>query len=311
MLHPEIKHLPDLKIAKIGMFLIILVIPAFSLLAIGLSFANYIVGWIFFAPIGIISMVTRLIFSGIQKCRGKSLDADTSYLLKSVANKERTEFFTDGVFATVATLIVLELTENLPKFNPTSEKSLNEFFISEEISFGAYITSYVILGSIWFIHHSLFQFLTKTGRVMTLLNAIALLLVGFIPFISDLLVRFSSQEMQAANATLRLASATIFLIGLCHIGMYVAATWDRAKYWSSTTIQKEGFLVAKMCVFPFISFITYWVTFSPQDFKRELMFDLMVWSVPVIFLAMRISIAMVRKYSIVRSNSEADNLNRV
>ena len=64
------------------------------------------------------------------ECRGKPLDPGTNYLLKSVANKERTEcgwyshfggfqmlslvrltsVFTDGVFSIVATLIVLDLT---------------------------------------------------------------------------------------------------------------------------------------------------------------------------------------------------------
>ena len=90
----------------------------------------------------------------------------------------RLEAFSDGVFAIVITLLVLEL--RVPEGHGSAElirglKNLLPKFISFIVSF-LYITIY------WINHHQLFHLIKKSNRGLFWLNSLFLMCLTFIPF---------------------------------------------------------------------------------------------------------------------------------
>ncbi|WP_336249431.1 TMEM175 family protein [Stomatohabitans albus] len=89
-------------------------------------------------------------------------------------NKARLETLTDGIIAIVATIMVLEL--KVP--DTTSLDGL----ISEVPIFVAYISSYILVFLMWFMHHNLFMSAKHLTIKTYLYNALWLFFVTLIPF---------------------------------------------------------------------------------------------------------------------------------
>ena len=90
----------------------------------------------------------------------------------------RLEAFSDGVFAIVITLLVLEL--HVPEVHSSQEllnglQSLLPKFVSFVVSF-IYVTIY------WINHHQLFHLIKKADRGIFWLNSLFLMCLTFIPF---------------------------------------------------------------------------------------------------------------------------------
>ena len=106
----------------------------------------------------------------------------------------RLEAFSDGVFAIVITLLVLEL--RVPEVHgwPVSQellgglKNLLPKFLRFAVSF-IYITIY------WINHHQLFHLLQKTDRGLFWLNSFFLMCLAFIPFPTALIGSYPSETV--------------------------------------------------------------------------------------------------------------------
>jgi uncharacterized membrane protein len=100
--------------------------------------------------------------------------------------KSRITALVDGIFAVAMTLLVLDL-----KF-PQSLKFTNDSAVWQQLlaltgNFAAYGLSFVVLGTFWIGHHSLFHFVRKVNRSMLWLNLLFLLFVTLLPFSTNLL----------------------------------------------------------------------------------------------------------------------------
>jgi len=102
--------------------------------------------------------------------------------------KSRLEAFSDGVFAIVITLLILDI--RFPEV-PYSQfwESLNS--ILPRIL--AYVMSFIIIGVYWVTHHNSMHAIKKTDRAFLWLNVLLLLCVSFIPFPTSLLGRYPYQ----------------------------------------------------------------------------------------------------------------------
>ena len=89
----------------------------------------------------------------------------------------RLEAFSDGVFAIVVTLLVLDL--RLP---PPEEKALWGALQYLLPLFGAWVTSFAFVLVIWVNHHYLFNQLRQTDRGLMWLNGLLLFGISFLPF---------------------------------------------------------------------------------------------------------------------------------
>jgi uncharacterized membrane protein len=99
--------------------------------------------------------------------------------------KGRLEAFSDGVFAIVATLLVLEL------HVPEATDNLGLALLAQWPAYLAYLTSFATIGIIWVNHHALFERLRSVDRPLLFINLLLLLFVSLIPFPTALVGRYA------------------------------------------------------------------------------------------------------------------------
>ncbi len=104
-------------------------------------------------------------------------------------NKNRLEAFSDGVFAIVITLLILDvkLPNNSTQPIWTNVKSIIPNLLS-------FIFSFIIIGVYWVAHHSMMHYIKKVNRTALWLNMLLLLTITLIPFPASLLGRYPKSE---------------------------------------------------------------------------------------------------------------------
>lgn len=96
--------------------------------------------------------------------------------------KNRLEAFSDGVFAIVITLLILEI-----KVPHVTLNNLNESLLGLMPKFFSFVLSFIIIGVYWVAHHNMLHFVEKVDRTALWLNIFVLLTVCVIPFPTALL----------------------------------------------------------------------------------------------------------------------------
>ncbi|UCG54491.1 MAG: DUF1211 domain-containing protein [Dehalococcoidia bacterium] len=130
----------------------------------------------------------------------------------------RIEALTDGVFAIVMTLLVLEF--SIPIISEASVKTeLPERLMDLLPSFASHVLSFVVLGMFWFGHHFAFQHIKRTNGTLVGINIIFLLLVALIPFTTSLVNEYYMEQLPAI-----LWGANAFLIFIMRYILWAYAT---------------------------------------------------------------------------------------
>ena len=120
-------------------------------------------------------------------------------------NKNRLEAFSDGVFAIVITLLVLNI--HIPK---SGDLPVADLLKNAAPAIMAYVLSFIIIGIYWIAHHSSFQIIKKVDGAFLWLNILLLLFVSFIPIPTSLMGNYLYQpipiilygcNLMAANLT--------------------------------------------------------------------------------------------------------------
>lgn len=96
--------------------------------------------------------------------------------------KGRLEAFSDGVFAIVITLLILDI-----KLPHVDYAHLYPALISILPNIAVYILSFVLIGMYWMFHHHSFTFIREVDGVLLWMNLMFLLTISFMPFPSRLL----------------------------------------------------------------------------------------------------------------------------
>jgi len=121
----------------------------------------------------------------------------------------RLEALSDGVIAIAATLLVLEI-----KNVPLGTKSLTDSLLERWPSYLGYLISFVVIGLIWVAHHGMFERVHAVDRQLLFLNLALLLLVGFIPFPTEILATFIREGGIDASVAAAFYSLVMTLIGV-------------------------------------------------------------------------------------------------
>ena len=113
-------------------------------------------------------------------------------------SKGRLEALSDGIFATVMTVLVLSL--SVPVITtPESRSALNADVTAYVVALGpnilGYVLSFLLLAVMWVSHHNIFHYLKKVDRTLIWLNIVFLLSVGFVPFSTALLGRYPTLQL--------------------------------------------------------------------------------------------------------------------
>ena len=125
---------------------------------------------------------------------------------RPVMSTNRLEALSDGVFAIVITLLVLDL--RLPPGHGDLEARL----LSLWPRLVAYVFTFVVVGIYWAGHHALFYMIQRVDKTLLWLNIFLLMAVCFIPFPAAILGAHPLDP-----TALRLYAGNLVLVGLCFI----------------------------------------------------------------------------------------------
>ena len=118
---------------------------------------------------------------------------------------DRVVALSDGVFAIIITILVLEiaLPENL------SERSLLEALDDLRPTFAAWVISFLLTGMFWVVHRDLFARVRVVNRDLVWLNLLYLLPVSLIPFAASVLGRYPDEPVAMHLYGVVLIAATL------------------------------------------------------------------------------------------------------
>lgn len=113
---------------------------------------------------------------------------------RELLGKSRIEALSDGVFAIVVTLLVLEL--RVPELqNVTSASALSAALVAMAPKFLSLVISFLTVCVIWLNHHRLFSLLASVDVTFFWLNANLLLWVSVIPFPTALIGDYPANKL--------------------------------------------------------------------------------------------------------------------
>lgn len=127
--------------------------------------------------------------------------------------KERLEALTDGIFATVMTVLVLSLSVPVITGGATNaEVATSIEALAPNIL--AYVLGFLLLAVLWISHHNIFHYMTRVDRPLLWLNTLFLLTIGFLPFSTALVGKYP--QFQAPEV---IFGANIIAISICMLGI--------------------------------------------------------------------------------------------
>lgn len=127
--------------------------------------------------------------------------------------KGRLESLSDGIFATVMTVLVLSL--SIPTIIGSTDSAIASYVLGLGPTFLSYVMSFLILALFWVRHHNIFHFISRINNTLIWLNMLFLLSVGFVPFSTELIGRFWNTEV----------ATIIYGVNLIASGLCMQALW--------------------------------------------------------------------------------------
>lgn len=147
---------------------------------------------------------------------------------------DRVEALSDGVFAIVLTLLVLQFrVPNIPADRVGSE--LPGALAAQRTVFFSYLLSFFVVGIYWIIHHNLFQEIVRHDRLLLYANLVFLLAISFLPFPTELLGVYSTR-----------LTWTLYALNLAMVGFALTALWwyaARRDFTSDAIDERTAFLI--------------------------------------------------------------------
>jgi uncharacterized membrane protein len=138
----------------------------------------------------------------------------------------RVEALTDGVFAIVVTILVLEIAvpPNL------SERSLFDALDELRPTLVAWVISFLLTGMYWVMHRDLFARIRYVNRDLVWLNLLFLLPVSLVPFAAQLLGEYPDEPI-----ALRIYAVVLTAVTIMRTAMYAYVSRRPALLWEPTT----------------------------------------------------------------------------
>jgi uncharacterized membrane protein len=147
---------------------------------------------------------------------GAREDVDSAReLAERLHDPARVLALSDGVFAIIITLLVLEV--HVPEL--TQGHSLNQALRELRPSLIAFVISFVLAGMYWVGHRDLFALIRRTDRGLVWLNILYLLPLCLLPFGAGLLGRYDQEPV-----ALRIYGLLLVLIAFMRVVIWLYAT---------------------------------------------------------------------------------------
>ncbi|WP_330295358.1 TMEM175 family protein [Streptomyces sp. NBC_00503] len=144
----------------------------------------------------------------------------------------RVEAFSDGVFAIVVTILVLEL-----KVPEGQGSELWHGLLEQWPHYAAYVVSFLIIGVMWVNHHTIFSHLKRVDRPLLFLNLLVLMVVSVIPYTTNILAEHL-MDGDSANVAAVLYSGWTVVYALAFLAFWWYVT--QVGHLFHETVDKEG-----------------------------------------------------------------------
>ncbi|AZM88198.1 MULTISPECIES: TMEM175 family protein [Streptomyces] len=144
----------------------------------------------------------------------------------------RVEAFSDGVFAIVITILVLEL-----KVPEGQGSELWHGLWEQWPHYAAYVVSFLIIGVMWVNHHTIFSHLKRVDRPLLFLNLLVLMVVSVIPYTTNVLAEHLT-DGESANVAAILYSAWTVVYALAFLAFWWYVT--KVGHLFHETVDKDG-----------------------------------------------------------------------
>jgi uncharacterized membrane protein len=138
-----------------------------------------------------------------------------SAMLERMHDPARVLALTDGVFAIIITLLVLEI--HVPEL--TQGHSLNEALGVLRPSLVAFVISFVLAGMYWVGHRDLFALIRRTDRGLVWLNILFMLPLCLLPFGAGMIGRYDQEPV-----ALRIYGLVLVTIAIMRVVIWLYAT---------------------------------------------------------------------------------------
>ena len=141
--------------------------------------------------------------------------APTRKTLERLNDPARVLALSDGVFAIIITLLVLEI--HVPEL--TQGRTLTQALAELRPSLVAFVISFVLAGMYWVGHRDLFALIRRTDRGLVWLNILYLLPLCLLPFGAGLLGRYDTEPV-----ALRIYGLVLVAIAAMRVVIWLYAT---------------------------------------------------------------------------------------
>ena len=175
-----------------------------------------------------------------QVGRAQERDAQARVLLERTHDPARVLALSDGVFAVVITLLVLEV--HVPEL--TQGQSLAEALRAVRPSFNAFVVTFILTGMYWVGHRDLFALIRRTDRGLVWLNILYLLPICLLPFGASLLGPYGREP-----TALHIYGLVLVAIAVMHVVIWWYATSHPYLLWQRTDDRQRRAGLA-LAVFP-------------------------------------------------------------
>lgn len=191
-------------------------------------------------------------------------------------NKHRTEAFSDGVFAIIVTLLVLEI--KVPHLNDhTSSAELLDALVDMAPKIISWVASFFFISVMWVQHHNVFRMSEKIDYGMVWLNNIFLLFICFMPFPTALMGEYPHNRPAVLLFGLDVTIASLVQVWMYY---YIAKNYLLSHYDQKNVMRnvKRSFMLAPMLLIvatavSFVSLVLPYVIYLFVPFFFLLPFD--------------------------------------
>ena len=285
------------KYLERAMYFKLLITPVFASLAIGFGYLNLPTGQVLFYSSVFVVLIPKMVAYYIWWRRKTEITAQIVQVLSSSVSKDRIEFFTDGVYSIIATLVILDVTmTGIPSrdvVNKNFNGSLVEALGDHRLDYVTYFSTFLIISLLWFVHHSLFNFIKKFNPLMFLVHQISLSFVGVVPAAVELFAVFYEPDTRDADkvTAIQVVAVGVGVVSLLQFLLLALMSFaddecvDQTLFHSKSSLH----LLVKVTIIPTTCVVGYWCSMGSED-VRMYAFIVVNITIPLAFVLINILI---------------------
>jgi uncharacterized membrane protein len=139
-----------------------------------------------------------------------------------MVGKNRLEAFSDGVFAIVITLLVIEIRPPEVEEGASLARALWDLWPN----YVGYLVSFLVIGVMWLNHHRIFEQVQRCDGPLLLLNLNLLLWTALLPFPTAVMAEYIERGGNQATVAVALYGGVVMLCAISFCALYLWVTHD-------------------------------------------------------------------------------------